>query len=200
MPRICPPAVTLQLSRQSSGWEMKWKRPCQQLVKPMSASFTVHVDQTLVVALFVATATSTLISNYQSVSEPHVQHLGPCPCGFPFHPPDHFRVTGKLREAHSESISNYIQKDWFSWRTFTPNDQCLMNFPSSICKFFFLLWKVIQKYGYIQEVGEDVLLESFLSVLGISFQWLCQSRSNPPVVIVLPSPKWYLTAWMNKSA
>lgn len=35
------------------------------------------------------------------------------------------------------------------------------------------------------------LLESLVSVLGIFFffQWLCQSRSNPPVVIVLPSPK-----------
>lgn len=29
---------------------------------------------------------------------------------------------------------------------------------------FFLLRKVIQKYGYIQEVGEDKLLESLISV------------------------------------
>lgn len=30
--------------------------------------------------------------------------------------------------------------------------------------FFFLLSKVIQKYGYVQEVGEDELLESLISV------------------------------------
>lgn len=29
---------------------------------------------------------------------------------------------------------------------------------------FFLLLKVIQKYGYVQEVGEDELLESLISV------------------------------------
>lgn len=53
----------------------------------------------------------------------------------------------------------------------------------------FLLWKVIQKYGYIQEEGEDALLESLSSVLGISFQRLCRSRSNPPVVNCAPIPK-----------
>lgn len=76
---------------------------------------TVHVDQTLLAGLFVATAAS-IFDKYLSVS------LGAtvaCPTPqsmFFFLPPsipDYFRATGKLRESHSESISNYIQKDWF---------------------------------------------------------------------------------------
>lgn len=86
---------------------------------------------------------------------------------------------------------NTFQRD--SWRTFTPCDQCLTNFPSSVCIFFFffLLWKVIQKYGYVQEEGEGALLESLSSVFGnFSFyRRLCPSRSNPPVVNCAPIPK-----------
>lgn len=164
MPRIFPPAVSLQLSRQSSGWETKWKHPCQQLFKPVSASSTVRVDQTLLVGLFVATATSILIIISQSWSRwslsdtsVHVHVVFPSI-------PDYFRVTGKLRETHSESISNYIQKDWFFLKNIHSILSMSHEFSFIHLQIFFLFWKVIQKYGYIQEVGEDVLLESLISV------------------------------------
>lgn len=74
---------SLQFSRQPSGWERKWKHPTA--LQTCACLFTAHVDQTLSVGLFLATATSILISNYQSVLEPLV-HLSPCPCGFPSRP------------------------------------------------------------------------------------------------------------------
>lgn len=100
--------------------------------------------------------------------------------------PDCFRVTGKIREMHRESILNYIQKDWFSWRTFTPYNQCLMNFPSSI---FLSTQKGNTKiWLYTGGWRRQPSRVSYFS-LGISFQWLCQSRSNPPVVNCAPIPK-----------
>lgn len=48
--------------------------------------------------------------------------------------------------------------------------------------------KIIQKYGYVQEVGEDWLLESQFQFGNIFSVTLSPSRSNPPVVIVLPFP------------
>lgn len=41
---------------------------------------------------------------------------------------------------------------------------------------------------------KTLLLESLISVWEYLFNDFVLSRSNPPVVIVLPSPKWYLTA------
>lgn len=153
--------------------------------------------------LFLATATSILISNYQSVLEPlwYVQHLNVHVIFFPPSGPDYFGVTGKLRETHSESMSNYIQKDcfFFSWRTFIHIINVSWIFLHPFANFLSTLKGNTKIWLYTGGGRRQASRVSYFS-LGISFRWLCQSHSNPPVVIVLPSPKWYLTAWMNKSA
>lgn len=122
---------------------------------------------------------------------------------FPFHPRLFQGFTGKLRENSQRVLSQtiYIQKDWFSRRTFTPYIQRSHEFFSFIHLqiFFFLLLKDNTKiWLYIQEVGEErasrVSLFQFGNYLFVFLGDFVKSRSNPPVVIVLPSPKWYLTA------
>lgn len=67
--KVLPPAVTTVLKaviRLVEEVEASLPTALQTYV----CLFTAHVDQTLLVGLFLATATSILISNYQSVLEP----------------------------------------------------------------------------------------------------------------------------------
>lgn len=182
---------------QSPSWEMKWKHPCRQLFKPKSASSL----RTLIKHSWWGSlkrlqhpfwrVTISQSRSHMSNASVHV--------GFPSIP-NYFRVTGKLRETHSESIANYIQKKIGFLEEHSPH---IINvswiFLHPFANFLSTLKGNTKIWLYTGGGRRRASRVSYFS-LGISFQWLCQSRSNPPVVIVLPSPKWYLTAWMNKSA
>lgn len=181
------------------------------LQKRRSASS--HVDQThLGAGLFGATAASILISSCQSVSQSRSRcrisnALHVCFkfifffLNSPFHP-DYFKVTGKLRETRSESISKLYSKRLVSLRNIHSIESTSHEFSFIHLKMFFLLWKIIQKYGYVHTGGgrRRAPWVSHFSLGNIFSVTLSKVVAILPWRFVLPSPKWYLTAWMNKSA
>ena len=163
-------------------------------------SFTVYADRHSWWS-FLATATSTLIGNYQSVLETlqHVQHLTPCSMWFSLPSPiisGLLANNGKLTASLSQTI---FKKIGFLEEHSLHIINVSWIFLHPFAKFLSTLKRNTKIWLYTGGERRHASRVSYFS-LGISFQWLCQSRSNPPVVIVLPSPKWYLTAWMNKSA
>lgn len=76
-----------------------------------------------------------------------------------------------------------------------------VNFPSSICESFFLYLERWYKNMVMYRRREKAsLLQSLSSVWEFFFFADFRVGAILLLKIVLPSPKWYLTAWMNKSA
>lgn len=110
--------------------------------------------------------------------------------------PDHFRGTGKARES-SHSPFKKKKKSSLEHLLYIVT----VNFPSSICESFFLYLERWYKNMVMYRRREKAsLLQSLSSVWEFFFFADFRVGAILLLKIVLPSPKWYLTAWMNKSA
>lgn len=146
-----------------SGEEVEASSP--KALQPHAASPLCILIKTLWAGLLVATAASVLIINYQSVLEPlkHARRLSPLSFfkfsifKSPFRPrlfQGYWQTKGKL----TVSLSQTIFKKIFFFSFLEGHSLHIINvswiLPSSFALFFFfLLWKIIQKYGYIQTGG-----------------------------------------------
>lgn len=107
--------------------------------------------------------------------------------------PDRSRVTGKQRGNAPSPTSTIFQKIVFFptlSTTFTQYNQCLMNFPSSICKFSFYSER-LYKNMVIYRRWEKTSFSSLFFSLGISFFFfsvtVCQSSCNcAPIPKMVP--------------